>query len=135
MRPRIGVHPDDVPPVKGLVLYRLYTAYAEQLYIGMGHLKARLAHHKTKPWFRRIEIVTWDQYAKGDRKRLCQDELRAIVVNQPRYNGRGHKRHKCHKPARVNPFDDAVPTWQCDRCGLWFYHDGDLWRPFRDDRR
>jgi len=86
---RIGVHPDDVPRVNGLVLYRLYDARAGYLYIGSGVLAARLVEHRTKPWFPRVEMVTWEPYPARAEKRLRQDELRLIVLHQPRFNGKG----------------------------------------------
>jgi len=126
---RIGVHPDDVPRVNGLVLYRLYDARAGYLYIGSGVLAARLVEHRTKPWFPRVEMVTWEPYPARAEKRLRQDELRLIVLHQPRFNGKG-KNHRCHLPRHI----PVSGVSECRSCGLVWLFDG-YWRLWRDDRR
>ena len=142
MRPPItGYYADDVPPVPGLALYRFnrFTrrGFAMQVYIGSGELNALLDDHKTQPWYRPDDIVTWNGYPARSRRRLYQDELRAIVVNQPRFNCRNHKRHQCHTPpdARIG----RRRAWECDEdgvgCGVRWYRAGDVWLPFPDRRR
>jgi hypothetical protein len=140
-----AVYADEAPFVPGKRVYRftrLYGRLAVPWYYGEGQLNARLSAHKKASWYRPDLWLTWSApYPADDDRQLRQDELRAIVVNQPKHNCERDRGHLCYLPPR--PADDGgrVPTWKCDDrpgrigCGVDWYFNGSKWVAHNDPRR
>ena len=77
--------PEPEPEQSSGVVYRIFNAAGDLLYVGMsGSAIQRAVQHIEKPWGREIATITIQHYATY--AQALAEEAIAITAEQPRYN-------------------------------------------------
>jgi hypothetical protein len=92
-------------------VYRLYAADGTLLYIGSAYdPDGRCAEHRRKPWWPEVTRRTEEWF--GHRNKAYREELKAIGVENPRYNRMGTPSYRTPDTAAVRQRKELGPLRQ-----------------------